>query len=71
MTTENTKTYAVGAMSCGHCESAVAAEVRLVAGVEEIDVDRDTGRIEVAGAGFTDEAVSHAVAKAGDEVVSS
>ncbi len=40
----NTITLSVPDMSCGHCESAVKAEVGTVAGVESVAVNLDTDR---------------------------
>jgi copper chaperone len=64
-----TKTYIVNGMTCGHCESSVRAELRLVPGVDGVDVDRDSGRVVVSGGGqIDDEAVRAAVEAAGYEV---
>ena len=69
MTTEN-REYTVKGMTCQHCVASVHEEVSEVDGVEEVRVDLDTGRVRVAGEGFTDESVRAAVAEAGYEVVS-
>jgi len=63
-----TSTYTVNGMTCGHCVLSVREEVAEVAGVEKVDVDLASGRLTVAGEGFTDEAVRAAVADAGYEV---
>ena len=66
----DSRTYTVEGMSCSHCVTAVREEVSEVAGVEEVGVELSSGRLTVAGAGYSDEAVRAAVAEAGYEVVS-
>jgi copper ion binding protein len=63
------RTYTVSGMTCGHCVMSVEEEVSEVAGVKSVAVDLDSGRLVVAGAEFTDDAVRAAVAEAGYEVV--
>jgi copper chaperone len=63
------RNYTVAGMSCAHCVSSVSEEVTEIAGVTDVDVDLDSGRLSVAGSGFTDDAVRAAVAEAGYEVV--
>lgn len=62
-----TLTYVVPGMSCGHCEAAVAGELRQVAGVESVDVDLDTKAVVVRGVGLEDEALRRAIDDAGYE----
>ena len=62
------RTYTVSGMTCGHCALSVSEEVAEVAGVERVDVDLDSGRLSVAGAGFSDEEVQTAVTIAGYEL---
>ncbi len=57
-------------MTCSYCVMSEREEVSEVAGVEDVDVDLRSGRMSVAGEGFSDEAVEAAVADAGYEVVS-
>jgi copper chaperone CopZ len=66
--TDDTRSYTVSGMTCAHCVLSVTEEVSGVAGVRSVDVDLATGRMVVAGEGFTDEAVSAAVDEAGYEV---
>ncbi|GAB4105392.1 cation transporter [Micromonospora taraxaci] len=40
-------TYQVQGMTCGHCVSAVTAEVGGIAGVHDVQVDLATGRVTV------------------------
>lgn len=61
--------YIVEGMTCGHCEAAVAEEVREVAGVEAVEVDLESGRVTVHGEGFTEAKIREAVDDAGYEVV--
>jgi copper chaperone CopZ len=62
------KSYVVEGMTCGHCRAAVLSEVGAVAGVAAVDVDLETGRMLVRGAGVDDTAVIAAVIEAGYEV---
>ena len=68
--TKPTRTYTVSGMTCGHCVASVREEVGEVEGVRAVDVDLESGRVSVAGEGFSDEAVRAAVGEAGYEVVS-
>ena len=68
--TENAHaTYTVEGMSCGHCVASVREEVAEVSGVTEVAVDLASGRMQVAGDGFSDERVRAAVEEAGFRVV--
>ena len=42
-------TYPVPDMSCGHCKSAVTAEVSAVAGVDSVEIDLETKLVRVRG----------------------
>jgi copper chaperone CopZ len=42
-----TTVYQVTGMTCGHCESAVTAELSLLPGVREVRVDLATGAVTV------------------------
>ena len=61
-------TYTVNGMTCGHCVLSVREEVAEVDGVTAVDVDLDSGRMVVSGAGVDDAAVRSAVEEAGYEV---
>lgn len=68
----STTEYAVTGMSCGHCESAIRAEVSQIPGVTEIEVSAATGRLTVtAELPVDDAAVMAAVDEAGYEAVTS
>lgn len=62
-----TLTYVVPGMNCSHCELSVKEEVSAVAGVASVDVDLETKRVEVVGAGLDDAAVRAAIVEAGYE----
>ena len=59
------RTYTVSGMTCGHCRSAVIAEVLQVPGVTAADVDLDSEQLTVAGETFDDDAIRAAVDEAG------
>lgn len=59
--------YTVPGVSCSHCERAIAAEVRTVAGVEAVDVDLGAKTVVVRGHGLDDASVRAAIAVAGYE----
>jgi copper ion binding protein len=67
-----TSRYAVKGMTCGHCVSAVSAEVGRIDGVTGVDVDLATGSVTVTSAASLDDAaVREAVDEAGYEIVGS
>lgn len=67
-----TQTYAVVGMSCGHCESAIRAEVSRIPGVDRIDVSAQAGTLTVTAAESVDDAaVIAAVDEAGYRAVRS
>jgi len=63
------KTYTVAGMTCAHCVLSVREEVSEVAGVENVDVDLQAGRLAVRGDRIEDEAIAEAVSEAGYELV--
>lgn len=65
----STTTYTVTGMTCGHCVSSVKEEVGEVPGVTGVDVELETGRVDVSGDSFDDAAVRAAVKEAGYEVL--
>jgi copper ion binding protein len=65
-----TTTYTVQGMTCGHCVSAVSAEVGALAGVNNVEVDLATGLVRVTSEKPLDtSAVRAAVDEAGYELV--
>ncbi len=71
-TTESMSTteYQVTGKTCGHCEMSVREEVGQIAGVDQIEVSAQTGRLVVtASAPLDDAAVLAAVDEAGYSAV--
>jgi copper chaperone CopZ len=66
----NTNEYQVTGMTCGHCEMSVREEVGQIAGVQEIQVSAQTGKLVVNSTGDLDDAqVLAAVEEAGYSAV--
>jgi copper chaperone len=66
----STNEYQVTGMTCGHCEMSVREEVAEIAGVEDIQVSAETGKLVVTGSGELDDAkVLAAVEEAGYSAV--
>lgn len=64
--------YKVSGMTCGHCVSAVTAEVGGIDGVSDVKVDLATGVVTVTSAApLEEQAVRDAVDEAGYELVGS
>ena len=59
-----TASYLVTGMTCQHCVHAVTEEVSGVAGVDDVTVDLDSGRLTVVS---SDEVPFSAIAAAVDE----
>jgi copper chaperone len=64
---DQTKTFSVPAMHCGHCVSAVRQEVGAVAGISSVDVDLETKLVTVTGDSLDDAALRAAIEEAGYE----
>ena len=65
-----TSEFQVTGMTCGHCEMSVREEVGEIAGVSEIQVSAQTGRLLVTSAETIDDAtVLAAVEEAGYSAV--
>ncbi|MCR2793168.1 heavy-metal-associated domain-containing protein [Microbacterium sp. zg.Y625] len=45
-----TSEYQVAGMTCGHCEAAVRGEVAKIAGVDDVQVSAQTGRLVISAA---------------------
>lgn len=61
--------FTVAGMTCGHCASSVTAEISKLAGVRDVHVDLDSGRVDVTADRQPDtDAVRTAVREAGYEV---
>ena len=62
--------YQVTGMTCGHCEMSIREEVGEVAGVTDIQVSAQTGKLVVTGNGPIDDAeILQAVDEAGYSAV--
>ncbi len=70
MSDSDSLTYTVPGMSCGHCRTAITAEVSSVEGVDAVDVDLHAKLVVVRGEGVDDAAVRAAIDEAGYEVLS-
>lgn len=65
---ENT-TITVTGMTCGHCAASVREEISEIAGVQQVDVDVASGRVEITSDAPLDPAVvGAAVVEAGYRV---
>lgn len=65
-----TNEFQVTGMSCGHCETSVRGEVAKIAGVTDIQVSAQTGRLVITSdAPLADADVVAAVDEAGYEAV--
>ncbi len=62
-----THTYSVPGISCGHCKSAIEAELTPIAGVESAVVDIEAKTVTVIG-DVSEDVVRSAVDEAGYEV---
>ena len=61
-----TTEYRVTGMTCGHCEASVREEVSEIAGIEDIQVSAETGKLVVTSDdNVTDEQIIAAVTEAG------
>ena len=65
----DTRTFTVQGMTCGHCVSSVTEEVSEVAGVTDVQVDLESGQMVVTGDADAS-AVRAAVEEAGYSVAS-
>lgn len=61
--------FTVPGMTCGHCTSAVEAELVKVPGVRSVQVDLDTKSVVVTGDGLEWSSLKAAVDEAGYELV--
>ena len=66
-----TATYTVTGMTCGHCVAAVTQELSALHGVQNVDVQLDSGAVTVTSETPLDlDAVRAAVDEAGYELAS-
>lgn len=65
-----TAEYQVTGMTCGHCETSVREEVSQLAGIDDIQVNAQSGKLVVTASGpIDDQAVLAAVDEAGYSAV--
>lgn len=65
-----TNEYQVTGMTCGHCEKSIREEVEQIAGVQDIAVSAQSGKLTVTGSTEIDDAlVLAAVEEAGYSAV--
>ena len=65
-----TTTYKVSGMTCGHCVQSVTTELEKVEGVQDVNVDLETGAVTVtSGEALSEDSVRAAVDEAGFELV--
>ncbi|MGO1570358.1 MAG: heavy-metal-associated domain-containing protein [Canibacter sp.] len=65
-----TTEFQVTGMTCGHCEMSVREEVSEVAGVDDVQVSSETGKLVVsAAADIDDTKILNAVSEAGYSAV--
>ncbi len=62
-----TITYRVPGMHCGHCEAAVREELSAVDGVEAVEIDLDAKLVVVRGQSLEDGKLRAAIDEAGYE----
>ncbi len=68
MAVDETSTYTVPGMSCGHCRTAIVAALSEVPGVDEVDVDLDRKVVSVRGEDLDDAALRAAIDDAGYDI---
>ena len=69
MSATATATFTVSGMTCSHCVASVKEEVSEIAGVTQVDVDLETGRLVVVSPDPIDPAaVRAAVDEAGYDI---
>ena len=68
MTIVSTRSIAVTGMTCGHCASAVRAEISKLVGITDVEVDVDAGTVRISGEPLPgDASLREAVEEAGYE----
>lgn len=68
MSTSSIDVYKVVGMSCDHCRSSVLEEIQEIAGVNHVELDLTTGRLEVKADDVSVEQIRSAVELAGYEL---
>lgn len=66
-----TNTYTVTGMTCSHCVGAVTGEVSQIPGVQDVQIDLESGRVTVTSEAPIDvETIRASVDEAGYELAS-
>lgn len=66
----NIQTYTVQGMTCQHCVASVTEEVKEVTGVNEVNIELDTGRLSINSDQMIDDVlIQNAVKEAGYQVI--
>jgi hypothetical protein len=66
---ENIQTLHVGGMTCNHCKENVENSVKLVSGVEEVNVDLVTGRVNITGKSLNLEKIKSGIESIGYKII--
>ncbi|MFM1787376.1 MAG: hypothetical protein RL228_1326 [Actinomycetota bacterium] len=62
-------TITVSGMTCGHCVNSVTEELSKIAGVKEVKVDLDSGKVDITSESELAQAdLSEAIQEAGYEI---
>jgi copper ion binding protein len=62
-------TITVSGMTCGHCVNSVTEELSKIAGVKEVKVDLDSGKVDITSENELAQAdLSEAIQEAGYEI---
>lgn len=64
---QQTISYSVPGLHCGHCTRAVEQEITAVPGVQSVEADLGTKLVTVQGEGIDDVALRAAIEEAGYE----
>ena len=62
---QDVRSFRVVGMTCEHCRTSVLEEVGELEGVEAVEVDLDSGEMQVRGDSVAEDAVAAAVGEAG------
>ena len=62
-------TITVSGMTCGHCVNSVTEELKKIAGVSEVQVDLESGKVEITSAQeIAPSSINEAITEAGYEL---
>jgi copper chaperone CopZ len=66
---DDIKTIIVGGMTCNHCKENVENSVKLISGVEEVNVDLVTGRVNIKGRSFNLDKIKSGIESIGYKII--